>query len=70
MITILTITAGARAATPGFIEDFNSMTAHWHNQSDSATVISTGGVGGVGKEDIVLAFHAPYKRPYTGFAVD
>jgi hypothetical protein len=24
---------------------------------------------GVAKEDIVLAFHAPYKRPYTGFAV-
>lgn len=22
---------------------------------------------GVPKEDIVLAFHAPYKRPYTGF---
>lgn len=21
------------------------------------------------KEDIVLAFHAPYKRPYTGYAV-
>lgn len=25
---------------------------------------------GVPKEDIVLAFHAPYKRPYTGFAVN
>ena len=24
---------------------------------------------GVSKEDIVLAYHAPYKRPYTGFAV-
>jgi hypothetical protein len=24
---------------------------------------------GVPKEDIVLAFHAPYKRPLTGFAV-
>jgi XisI protein len=24
---------------------------------------------GVSKDDIVLAFHAPYKRPYTGFAV-
>jgi hypothetical protein len=24
---------------------------------------------GVPKEDIVLAFHAPAKRPYTGFAV-
>ena len=24
---------------------------------------------GVPKDDIVLAFHAPYKRPYTGFAV-
>lgn len=24
---------------------------------------------GVPKEDIVLAFHPPYKRPYTGFAV-
>lgn len=24
---------------------------------------------GIPKEDIVLAFHAPYKRPYTGFAV-
>ena len=24
---------------------------------------------GVPKEDIVLAFHAPSKRPYTGFAV-
>ncbi len=24
---------------------------------------------GVPKEDIVLAFHAPYKRPYTDFAV-
>ncbi|MGH9848015.1 MAG: XisI protein [Blastocatellia bacterium] len=24
---------------------------------------------GVPKEDIVLAFHAPYKRPYTGFAI-
>jgi len=24
---------------------------------------------GVPKEDIVLAFHAPYKRPHTGFAV-
>jgi len=24
---------------------------------------------GVPKEDIVLAFHAPYKRPYTGFGV-
>ncbi|MDJ0536547.1 MAG: XisI protein [Xenococcaceae cyanobacterium MO_207.B15] len=24
---------------------------------------------GVPKEDIVLAFHAPYKRQYTGFAV-
>ena len=23
---------------------------------------------GVPKEDIVLAFHAPYKRPYTGYA--
>ena len=23
---------------------------------------------GVSKQDIVLAFHAPYKRPYTGFA--
>jgi hypothetical protein len=23
---------------------------------------------GVPKEDIVLAFHAPFKRPYTGFA--
>ena len=21
------------------------------------------------KEDIVLAFHAPYKRPFTGYAV-
>lgn len=25
---------------------------------------------GVPKEDIVLAFHAPYKRPYTGFAAN
>jgi hypothetical protein len=24
---------------------------------------------GVPKEDIVLAFHAPHKRPYTGYAV-
>ena len=24
---------------------------------------------GVPKEDIVLAFHAPFKRPYTGYAV-
>lgn len=24
---------------------------------------------GIPKEDIVLAFHPPYKRPYTGFAV-
>lgn len=24
---------------------------------------------GVAKEDIVLAFHAPYKRQYTGYAV-
>lgn len=24
---------------------------------------------GIPKSDIVLAFHAPYKRPYTGFAV-
>jgi XisI protein len=24
---------------------------------------------GIPKEDIVLAFHAPAKRPYTGFAV-
>ena len=24
---------------------------------------------GVPKEDIILAFHAPYKRPYTGFGV-
>lgn len=24
---------------------------------------------GIPKEEIVLAFHAPYKRPYTGFAV-
>jgi hypothetical protein len=24
---------------------------------------------GVSKDDIVLAFHAPYKRPYTGYAV-
>ena len=24
---------------------------------------------GVPKEDIVLAFHAPYKRPFTGYAV-
>jgi len=24
---------------------------------------------GVPKDAIVLAFHAPYKRPYTGFAV-
>jgi hypothetical protein len=24
---------------------------------------------GVSRDDIVLAFHAPYKRPYTGFAV-
>lgn len=25
---------------------------------------------GVPKEAIVLAFHAPYKRPYTGFATE
>ena len=25
---------------------------------------------GVPKEDIVLAYHAPYKRQYTGFAVE
>jgi hypothetical protein len=25
---------------------------------------------GVPKKDIVLAFHAPYKRPYTGFGVN
>ncbi len=25
---------------------------------------------GVPKQDIVLAFHAPYKRQYTGFAVN
>ncbi len=25
---------------------------------------------GVPKQDIVLAFHAPYKRPYTGFGVN
>jgi hypothetical protein len=24
---------------------------------------------GVPMEDVVLAYHAPYKRPYTGFAV-
>lgn len=24
---------------------------------------------GIDKSDIVLAFHAPYKRPYTGYAV-
>lgn len=24
---------------------------------------------GVSKDRIVLAFHAPYKRPYTGFAI-
>ncbi len=24
---------------------------------------------GIPKEDIVLAYHPPYKRPYTGFAV-
>jgi len=25
---------------------------------------------GVPKEDIVLGFHAPYKRKHTGYAVD
>ncbi len=25
---------------------------------------------GVPKEDIVLAYHPPYKRPYSGFAVE
>ena len=25
---------------------------------------------GIPKEEIVLGFHAPYKRPYTGFAVE
>ena len=25
---------------------------------------------GVPKDHIVLAFHAPYKRPYTGFATN
>ena len=25
---------------------------------------------GVPKEDIILAYHAPYKRQYTGFGVD
>jgi len=25
---------------------------------------------GVPKEDIILAYHAPYKRPYTGFGVE
>ncbi len=25
---------------------------------------------GVHKEDIVLAFHAPYKRKYTGLAIE
>ena len=25
--------------------------------------------GGIEKGDIVLAFHAPYKRPFTGYAV-
>lgn len=25
---------------------------------------------GAPKEDIVLAYHPPYKRPYTGFAVE
>jgi len=25
---------------------------------------------GIPKEDIVLAFHPPYKRPHTGFAVN
>jgi hypothetical protein len=25
---------------------------------------------GVPKEDIVLAYHAPYQRQYTGFAVN
>lgn len=25
---------------------------------------------GVPKSDIVLAFHPPYKRPYTDFAID
>ena len=25
---------------------------------------------GVPKEDIVLAYHPPYKRPYTGFATE
>ena len=25
---------------------------------------------GVPKEDIVLAYHPPYKRPYTGFGPD
>jgi hypothetical protein len=24
---------------------------------------------GISKDNIVLAFHAPYKRPYTGYAV-
>jgi XisI protein len=24
---------------------------------------------GIPKSDIVLAFHAPYKRPYTGYAI-
>ncbi len=48
------------------IRDRKIWIQHDSTDADIANQLTTRGVP---KEDIVLAFQAPYKRPYTGFAV-
>ncbi len=43
---------------------------HLDIKGEKIWVQHDGTESGIAKEDIVLAFHAPYKRQYTGFAVN
>jgi hypothetical protein len=58
-----------RAYYPIFHVDIKDGKIWIQEDASDADLTSTLEERGIASSDIVLAFHAPYKRPYTGYAV-
>lgn len=60
---------GRRVYYPVFHLDIKDGKVWVQEDATDYDVVGTMEKKGIAKSDIVLAFHAPYKRPYTGYAV-
>lgn len=60
---------GKRVYYPIFHLDIKNGKIWVQEDATDFDIVGTLEEKGIEKSDIVLAFHAPYKRPYTGYAV-